>query len=405
MKKFNKNTAMRIIENKNNKKIKKYSIIISVVVLVLTIIYFSFARFEANIVLNLINGVVSTKQTSIITKMITLASNGATDLQYDGISTLGEYGTVDNNLRYVGINSNNYIYFNCSTQDESQMNDTTCEKWRIIGLFNNIEDENGVSSSKVKIMRNNSLGQYTWDYSDSSLNQSQGINQWGPSGNYEGSDLMLELNNDYLGNITQGIDGKWYGYNFDDDGIRTDKPTTILNTNSQSMIETVKWYTGTSSTSLASEGESATGFSLYVNERNNSATNFCTGTRCNDTVERTPYWIGKIGLIYASDGAYSIFNGSIEDKKECLGTVVETWIDCGSYSWLSQGDTTSLWTMSSVATSSDASYVYALLTGGYYADGDPASNSWDVHPTLYLKENVKVLSGDGSSSNPYKIKI
>ena len=71
-----------------------------------------------------------------------IKANGATDLEYDGVETLGELGTEDNNLRYIGNKPNNYIYFNCSTTDENEMNDTTCEKWRIVGVFNNIEDEN-----------------------------------------------------------------------------------------------------------------------------------------------------------------------------------------------------------------------------------------------------------------------
>ncbi len=74
------------------------------------------------------------------------------DLMYDGVDTLGEFGTDDNNLRYVGANPSNYIYFNCSTTNLDEMNDSTCEKWRIIGVFNNIEDENGKKESRVKIV-------------------------------------------------------------------------------------------------------------------------------------------------------------------------------------------------------------------------------------------------------------
>ena len=51
----------------------------------------------------------------------------------------------------------------------------------------------------IKIRRAESLGTYSWDSSDSSTNSGDGINQWGPSGSYEGADLMRELNTDYLG--------------------------------------------------------------------------------------------------------------------------------------------------------------------------------------------------------------
>ena len=47
---------------------------------------------------------------------------------------------------------NNYIYFNCS--DYSNQSSSTCETWRIIGIFD----------GKVKIMRNNTIGELAWDY-------------------------------------------------------------------------------------------------------------------------------------------------------------------------------------------------------------------------------------------------
>lgn len=47
---------------------------------------------------------------------------------------------------------NNYIYFNCS--DYSNQSSSTCETWRIIGIFD----------GKVKIMRNNTIGKLAWDY-------------------------------------------------------------------------------------------------------------------------------------------------------------------------------------------------------------------------------------------------
>ena len=37
------------------------------------------------------------------------------------------------NIRYYGANPNNYIYFNCS--DYSNQTSSTCETWRIIGVF------------------------------------------------------------------------------------------------------------------------------------------------------------------------------------------------------------------------------------------------------------------------------
>ena len=57
----------------------------------------------------------------------------------------------DNNIRYIGKDPNNYVYFNCS--DYSNQSDSTCEKWRIIGVFKNMTKENGTKDDLVKIVR------------------------------------------------------------------------------------------------------------------------------------------------------------------------------------------------------------------------------------------------------------
>lgn len=48
---------------------------------------------------------------------------------------------ADNNIRYIGKDPNNYVYFNCS--DYSNQSDSTCEKWRIIGVFKNVAKADG----------------------------------------------------------------------------------------------------------------------------------------------------------------------------------------------------------------------------------------------------------------------
>ena len=212
---FNKNKALKKINNKNNKKVKIFSVVVAIVILIGAIIYFSFAKFEFTQYYSLINGNVAEPPRGIAKQLIELKKSGTTDLGYDGVASLGEYGTSDNNLRYVGGNPNNYVYFNCSTTNIDEMNDTTCEKWKIVGVYNNIEDENGKKAPRVKIIRSESLGMYSWDTKPSNIFNGFGINIWGESeyqnGDvYEGSKLMQELNNDYLGNIKIGTDGKWY---------------------------------------------------------------------------------------------------------------------------------------------------------------------------------------------------
>ena len=71
-----------------------------------------------------------------------LAKGETDELKYDN--------TVDNNLRYVGADPNNYVSFNN-------------ELWRIIGVFNNIDDGTGKKETRLKIIRDEPIGEYSWD--------------------------------------------------------------------------------------------------------------------------------------------------------------------------------------------------------------------------------------------------
>lgn len=74
-----------------------------------------------------------------------------TDYEYNTTNSI----MFDNfeNYRYYGANPNNYVYFNCD--DYSNQSSSTCEVWRIIGVFNN-----GILTHQIKIIRNESIGTY-----------------------------------------------------------------------------------------------------------------------------------------------------------------------------------------------------------------------------------------------------
>ena len=80
----------------------------------------------------------------------------------------------DGNIRYYGADPDNYIYFNCSDYSDT----TTCEVWRIIGIVD----------GKVKIIRNDSIGDYAWD-NDAYTN------------NWSTSTLNTYLNGDYYNSL------------------------------------------------------------------------------------------------------------------------------------------------------------------------------------------------------------
>ena len=96
---------------------------------------------------------------------------------------------ADKNVRYIGANPNNYVYFNCS--DYTNPTADTCELWHIIGVFNNVTKGDGSKENLVKIIRSDSLGYYSRDYKKNGVGTSTkdyGSNDWSDS------QLMMMLN-------------------------------------------------------------------------------------------------------------------------------------------------------------------------------------------------------------------
>ena len=79
-----------------------------------------------------ITRITSPKKESAAEKIVNLAKTDKTNLAYDE--------TVDNNLRYIGANPNNYVSFNV-------------ELWRIIGVMNNIDDGTGTKETRGKLVK------------------------------------------------------------------------------------------------------------------------------------------------------------------------------------------------------------------------------------------------------------
>ena len=412
MKRFNKNKALNKLNNRNNSNIKVISITISVFILIVAIMYFSFARFEKSATYSLIDGTFVIPMKTLKETMIELANNGNEYLEYDGVATLGENGTTDNNLRYGGGGYNN-ILFNCTTTNPKEMSSSTCERWKIIGLMNNIEDENGKKDSRVKIIRAEMLhgiaerdnlanALFSWDSSSSSVNNGYGINQWGESGNYEGSDIMRELNTDYLGNITVGTDDYWFSDPNNTKEVK--RVSTPLNQNAQNMIQTVKWHTGAVPDETTSNWTTK---NMYEWERSSNTGKRCSsGTSCNDNVTRTTTWIGKVGLMYPSDFGYSTRGGRNTDKTTCLNTSLYNWKNLDAclnstiqynFSYL-QG----VKTMTSLGRSNNATSTFEFWPNGSLQASYSGYGGY-IFPVVFLKDNVYVAGGNGLYDNPYKL--
>ena len=167
----------------------------------------------------------------------------------DKIGELAQSDTVnlatddpDNNVRYIGKDPSNYVYFNCS--DYTNPTADTCELWRIIGVFNNITKADGSKENLVKIIRADSLGDYSWDSSDSSVNRGYGFNDW------TDADVMKLLNPGY---DSVSVGGSLYYnaksgtcYNASDNATTSCDFTTtgLKNDTTRNAIESVVWNLG-----------------------------------------------------------------------------------------------------------------------------------------------------------------
>ena len=282
--------------------------------------------------------------------------------------------TPDQNIRYYGSDPNNYVSFNS-------------ELWRIIGVFGN----------NVKLVRKDSLGSLSWDSSESSINGGVGINQWGESkdadGNeYAGADLQVYLNKMYYG----GTSVTCYGGT---KNSTTTCPTNTLDNTAKALIDNHTWNTGAPnhSTLYNSTTQSYDTVEFYKAERGTVNGKICSsGTYCNDTVTRTTEWTGYIALPYVTDWAYASSENECNTKIDRSSTY-----KCKNNNWMHRS--TSTWYMSPYAIPYNATSVWYV-----YGDGSSglsfAADALSAFPTIYLKSNVLIDSGKGTSSDPYILK-
>ena len=262
----------------------------------------------------------------------------------------------DNNIRYIGANPNNYVYFNCS--DYSNQSDSTCEKWRIIGVFKNMTKEDGSKEDLVKIIRDDSLGDITWN--------SNKVNDWTTAS------LQTTLNSEY--------------YN------GTYKTGAFKNDSTRNAIESVVWNLGGSSTN-----DDVTASMFYERER---------GTRVFSG--RPTTWTGRIAMMYPSDYGYATSGGSTTDRAACLAKKMYNWdgsgvSDCKNNDYLYNPDYFQ-WTLA--PRSSFANDVFGVgakgFVGSYYAYRDSIS----VRPVAFLKSNISITDvGIGTAESPFQLKV
>ena len=306
----------------------------------------------------------------------------------------------DNNIRYIGANPSNYVYFNCNNY--SKQTEDTCEKWRIIGLFNNVQKSNNIQDNLIKITRNNLIGTFSFDSSEKEVNNGYGTNDWSNSAlmkllnpGYEteevGGSLYYNLK---AGNCYSGAEKNIKECDFTASGLKNDL--------TRNAIESVQWNLGASITGSTS--------TIYKNERSTEAYSGHATT-----------WTGKIGLPYSSDYGYATSGGTTKTRESCLSSNLTDWGSnfdtCSTNNYI----TSYQFTMTPYLSNNyDEFYIYmagktrSFLYYKLYINSESLTNGvtlrnikgiLGVSPTLYLKSDIFVLAGDGSSSNPYQLKL
>ena len=324
-------------------------------------------------------------------KLETLTTN---NLLTDSISQLLAKNTIelssddpDNNVRYIGADPSNYVYFNCS--DYNNQTADTCEKWRIIGLFNNITKSDGTKENLVKIFRDDSIGEFSWDSSDSSVNSGYGVNDW------TDADLMKLLNPGY---DSLSVGGSLYynaksGICYDGESNATIScdftSTGLKNDTTRNAIEEVVWNLGGISTDSTPSG-------IYADER---GTDVCA-------VGRPTIWTGRVGLIYPSDYGYATAGGTIKNRETCLTKDLYFWdesdvSDCKNNNYLYNSSADKL----TLAPHYRREHSAVALYSWGHIDTVDAQFPGDVHPSLYLKSSVSFKKGTGTSNDPYQLNI
>ena len=281
-------------------------------------------------------------------------TNSGVDYQYNTVNSLMDdnYG----NIRYYGANPNNYVYFNCD--DYSNQSSSTCEVWRIIGVFNN-----GNLTHQIKIIRNESIGTY----------------QIVEAGN-EGISTFFESNLSYLLN-NETVSGEatyWsrtlgtcnlnanYKCDFSKSGLKNDETRNLI-------YSTVGYE-----------------FSLLYGDRypNEVYENEVANTGINDF---------NISLMYESDYGFAA------DLRNCsIPLITSSNRICGSNDWLFLGENE--WILGATIQTDGTFKENIVHNAGAITQLDISSEA-NVRPTLYLKTEQTIKSGTGTLADPYQLRV
>ena len=280
---------------------------------------------------------------------------------YDGTGNIREY-------RYSGGESEvkNYIWFNN-------------ENWRIVGVFD----------GKIKIVKNDPISNIPETYinknRDLEYTLQRAVENW--------QELQVSMVNWNEGGTKTDMNdwsqsGLMYYLN-EENSINNNSYYDLINTNYKSSIDETIYYLGNVKHDSVTPNES------YTQERNIESSNIWSGN--------ASIWNGKIALLYPSDWGYAT-ESSAWNKSTLYMANYSQIDDIKTKNWILKSNSTTgyYWLISPVYNSS-----HGVALWGHYGTigGDRVITNHNraVRPTLYLKQNAIIYSGDGTSIHPYKI--
>ena len=226
------------------------------------------------------------------------------------------------------------------------------EVWRILGVFPT-DDGTGNIENRIKLIKDQSIGNNYWNTTQ--VASTSTYNNW------TGATLMKYLNGTYYNSLT--------------------------NNGAIDMVDDAKYYLG------GYTNANMTKDVMYQYERKISG----SGTYYYSSNPNS--WTGKIGLMYASDYGYA----SANCETKVLGGNSSTDIRvCNATNWL-YNIKVSEWLMAQLGSNNE--HAFFVVSSGYLSYYNVNSSYMAVRPTLYLKSEVRITEGDGTSSNPYKLSI
>ena len=317
------------------KIINSYFLIAIILVILISVGYFSYALFSftktSNNIIELTVGELKKSGADTLIKLTNnVNDSGLYTITHSADSTL-QIGATESitEYRYRGASPKNYVTFNN-------------EVWRILGVFPT-DDGTGKIENRIKLIKDQSIGEYKWDTS--------GSNNWARPGT-----LNTKLNTTYLNS---------------------------LDTISKNMIGNTKYYLGSYNKTAIQKDV------MYQYERkiqNTTSDKFYYGTNPNS-------WVGKLGLMYASDYGYAV-------SDECTQTLYNyNNATCKNNNWLFKVN--SEWILPpSANASSSASGVFS---GGIVSMSVVNNFQYGVRPVLYLTSSAKITGGNGTIGSPYTL--